>query len=981
IIVTFDMPMNTSILDYNCAPDPGGWNVSWNSTNTTATLTHNLFETYTNYTFNVTNAQSALGKNLVAGPVPNPWNFSTGNITLPKITSTSPPNGGSNIALNQNVVVWFNKAMNTSTVTYSCSPDPGGWGVGWSGGDTVATFTHNNFVYDTTYWFEITGGLDEEGLNLTPGPVPNPWYFSTVEAPGPRITTTSPVANATDVNVTNDIVVIFDTQVNQSSVNYTCTPDPGGWNVSWSGNDTIATFTHNPFAISTSYTFQITEAKDLSNNNLQPGPVPNPWSFTTGNATNPFINSTFPVNGNVWVNIWDNITVNFSKPMNIGTVTLSSSPDPGGWYVNWSANNSYAVFHHNNFQWATTYTITISGKDVSGNNLVSGPVPNPWSFTTQGVKIESTSPYHNQMGVSIDASVVVIFSKSMNTPTVTYSCSPNPGSFNVSWANSNTEATFSIINGTFAYSTKYTFRIISGQDIYGQGLTSGPVPNPWNFYTTDSQAPQIISTSPQDHDTGVELNKQIIVVFSEEMDTNTVTHNCNPDPGGWSLSWLYNGSVAIYTHNLFTASTTYLFKITSGKDLSGNHLTSGAVNNPFIFTTATPTDTTVSVRVTSPNGGEDWMKGENYPITWDATGNFNSTAVDLYYSTDNGQTWTSIATGIPNTGYYNWTVPNIETAGALIKVVVTDTSGNSASDTSDASFAIDPPPPRAMEILSPAFGTVWGAGTHTVSWQVSNAIGLENKPGRLQYTTDGGTTWTILAEDLSITDTYKWTIPEGMNSDNCYVKLELKTLFGEYEFTTSSVFVIDTEAPTISHVKPTEAYVDEPLTIKAKIVDNFNVVNAVLYYRAEGDSEYQYQIMSLENGEYTVTLTPLISGDIYYYIMATDGANIVETELYDLEVKSSGVTDPEPEDDSKDLEEQNGQWVLYFSVVFLIAVILISLILNMFIKKRRKNIKVLSGEPEIKKVVVKRVIKRTVKKPEEVTEAEIPDLSKYKGYL
>jgi hypothetical protein len=98
------------------------------------------------------------------------------------------------------------------------------------------------------------------------------------------------------------------------------------------------------------------------------------------------------------------------------------------------------------------------------------------------------------------------------------------------------------------------------------------------------------------------------------------------------------------------------------------------------------------IAVTSPNGGEDWMKDDFYPITWNAEGDLNTTAVQLAYTTDNGATWTAIADWIANTGYYNWTVPNVDTPSALIKVTITDVYGNEASDTSDASFAIDPPP-------------------------------------------------------------------------------------------------------------------------------------------------------------------------------------------------------------------------------------------------------------------------------------------------
>jgi hypothetical protein len=112
-----------------------------------------------------------------------------------------------------------------------------------------------------------------------------------------------------------------------------------------------------------------------------------------------------------------------------------------------------------------------------------------------------------------------------------------------------------------------------------------------------------------------------------------------------------------------------------------------------------------TVTLTSPNGGEDWMRNNWYPITWNAEGVFDSEPIDLLYSVDNGANWTKIAKGIYNTGFYNWTVPNIETANALILVRATDIYGNRVRDTSDASFAIDPPPPGADDVSAGGGGS------------------------------------------------------------------------------------------------------------------------------------------------------------------------------------------------------------------------------------------------------------------------------------
>jgi hypothetical protein len=89
------------------------------------------------------------------------------------------------------------------------------------------------------------------------------------------------------------------------------------------------------------------------------------------------------------------------------------------------------------------------------------------------------------------------------------------------------------------------------------------------------------------------------------------------------------------------------------------------------------------------------MKDKYYPITWSASGNLGSNPISIYYSTDNGDSWALISSSEPNDGIYNWTVPGVTTADAAIKIEATDLDSNVGIDTSDSSFAIDPPPPTA----------------------------------------------------------------------------------------------------------------------------------------------------------------------------------------------------------------------------------------------------------------------------------------------
>lgn len=95
-----------------------------------------------------------------------------------------------------------------------------------------------------------------------------------------------------------------------------------------------------------------------------------------------------------------------------------------------------------------------------------------------------------------------------------------------------------------------------------------------------------------------------------------------------------------------------------------------------------------TVRVISPNGGEVWRIGAAYEIKWIASDNVGITKIDIFYSTDGGRSWRTIATSIKNTGSYIWKVPNTPSTNCLVRVDAHDTAGNKGSDTSDRAFTI-----------------------------------------------------------------------------------------------------------------------------------------------------------------------------------------------------------------------------------------------------------------------------------------------------
>jgi parallel beta-helix repeat protein len=610
IVVDFNEEIDLTSITYTCIPDPLGWSIAWTNNNKTATFSHNEFTERTWYSFHVTGAKDLLGNDLNPGPVPNPWSFTTiGDYNPPQITLTSPANNTFDVELDTDIIVTFNEVMDNSSLNYICIPDPGGWSESWSAGNTIVTFTHIPFEDATIYTFHINTARDVPGNDLRPGAVPNPWSFTTVgDMVAPEIISTSPVNNEADVPQNADIIVIFNEPMDPSSLDYTCTPDPGGWSETWSNGDMIVTFSHNHFDIKTTYIFQITAAKDISGNDLTSGTVPNPWLFITADdIIGPQIISTSPADNEVDVNPPVNIIVTFNEAIDNSSLNYICIPDPGGWSEGWSNGDTVVTFTHDRFVYATIINFyVIAAKDTSGNDLTSGAVPNPWSFTTSGdlvaPEISFTKPADKEINVTRDANIEVTFSEAMNTTSINFICTPDPGGWSENWSNGDTVITFS--HDPFAFETLIDFYIIGGEDLSGNDLDSGLVPNPWSFTTVrELVAPKIISTNPIDKERKVDMERNIIVTFSEAMDTSSIAYICTPDPGGWFVGWSNGDKVFTLSHNPFSIGTEYSFLIISAEDLSGNDLAEGPVPNPWSFSTQGDW-VTPKTNSTSPFDGE-----------------------------------------------------------------------------------------------------------------------------------------------------------------------------------------------------------------------------------------------------------------------------------------------------------------------------------------------------------------------------------------
>ena len=162
------------------------------------------------------------------------------------------------------------------------------------------------------------------------------------------------------------------------------------------------------------------------------------------------------------------------------------------------------------------------------------------------------------------------------------------------------------------------------------------------------------------------------------------------------------------------------YSFSSPKDLNNCNVSIIGQTLPACSSVATSCNSSnqVSIKVTSPNGGESYTLGSIMPITWTSSKlNVGQVAIVLYRYDDNLNQGKPVAVNsmasilVPNTGLYNWTIPTggdvntvlacssgCSTNGAMFKVVIYYpdlVSGNvdqyltsGVADASDNYFAI-----------------------------------------------------------------------------------------------------------------------------------------------------------------------------------------------------------------------------------------------------------------------------------------------------
>ncbi len=127
-----------------------------------------------------------------------------------------------------------------------------------------------------------------------------------------------------------------------------------------------------------------------------------------------------------------------------------------------------------------------------------------------------------------------------------------------------------------------------------------------------------------------------------------------------------------------------------------------------------------SAHVIWPDGGELLISGTEQTILWEATDtdNVSIPQIDLYYSIDQGQNYTYIATTSDNRAY-RWSVPEVNTDQAIIRVIATAADSDQGEGVSAGVFTIVAGAQAHYDFSSGGGVDKFGFGYQTISWNSS----------------------------------------------------------------------------------------------------------------------------------------------------------------------------------------------------------------------------------------------------------------------
>ncbi|HEX3742727.1 MAG TPA: Ig-like domain-containing protein [Bryobacteraceae bacterium] len=309
------------------------------------------------------------------------------DVSQPRVTAVTPPDGAQNVGDNAPIYLHFSESVNPITVSSSTVVISAGgvaitpFSITFSNNSQDVVFTPLTALPDNTVITVNVNGIQDAATNAI---VPFTASFTTRN--GPALTNVNvlyanPPNTASGVPINSAITLQFDTPVDPFTTNTTTLPVmsggqvvPGIWTLS--GNALQASFAPSTaFAVGTYYSLTWgNSVHDLAGNFLNMGSISFSTTFTPS-TTPPSVTLSSPTNGQTGVPINAMVQVEFSAPVanaSVQDVALLANGTPVGSVLRTlSAGNTILTLTPPTLlQSNTGYTIDIAGvTDLAGNAL------------------------------------------------------------------------------------------------------------------------------------------------------------------------------------------------------------------------------------------------------------------------------------------------------------------------------------------------------------------------------------------------------------------------------------------------------------------------------------------------------------------------------------------------------------------------------------------------------------------------------------